>query len=121
MLGRPIGEERRQHLERDFDARIADPASQPQHQPTDPHAPENRASLADLIWINAFVLDRTRLMVRDDGRFAVGRKKGMQRCNHLRALADRRGDPLDRTRPDVTDGEDAPAAVFGSAPMKRNR
>jgi hypothetical protein len=44
-------------------------------------------------------------------KLLVGRsQKGMQRCDNLRALADSRGDPLDRTRPDVTDGEDAPAA-----------
>ena len=41
MLGRPIGEERRQNRERDLDARIADPAPQPQHQPTDRDPPEN--------------------------------------------------------------------------------
>jgi hypothetical protein len=34
----------------------------------------------------------------------------MQNCHNLRALADSRGDTLDRIRPDILDGEDTPAA-----------
>ena len=43
MLGRPIGEKRRQHRERDLDRRIVHPAPQPQHQPADADAPEDFA------------------------------------------------------------------------------
>src|SRR5215470_19573061 len=40
---------------------------------------------------------RRDLIVRDDGRLAIDRsQKGMQRCHDLRALADRRRNPLDR-------------------------
>ena len=41
LLRRPIGEERRQDRKRDFDARVADPAPQSQHQPTDPDSPQD--------------------------------------------------------------------------------
>ena len=45
-------------------------------------------------------------------RVAIGRgQKGMQGCHHLRAFADGRSDPFDRTRPDVADGKD-PRMIF---------
>jgi hypothetical protein len=43
MLGRPIGEKRCQHRERDLDRRIVDPPAQAQHQPADADAPEDFA------------------------------------------------------------------------------
>ena len=43
MLGRPIGEKRRQHRERDLDRRIVHPAPQAQHQPADADTPEDFA------------------------------------------------------------------------------
>jgi len=84
------------------------------------------------------------------GRRLVAPAKKHAELPHLRALADSRGDTLDRIRPDILDGEDTrrlvssgrrpssppvntnPFAssatpdpdshvVFGSAPMKRNR
>src|ERR1700693_50427 len=42
-------------------------------------------------------------------------QKAMQRGDNLRALADRRGDTLDRTRTDVADGEDARTACLQEA------
>src|SRR5579862_76412 len=42
-------------------------------------------------------------------------QKAMQRGDDLRALADRRGDTLDRARADVADGEDARAACLQQA------
>src|ERR1700731_839157 len=53
------------------------------------------------------------LSVWHDDQLAVGRsQKGMQRRHDLCALADRRRDPLNRTRPYIADGEDALAAGF---------
>ena len=43
ILGRPIGEEWCQDRERDLDARVADPAPQPQHHPTNADPPEKLA------------------------------------------------------------------------------
>ena len=43
MFRRPIGEERGEERQRDLDARIVDPAPQPQHQPADADAPDDLA------------------------------------------------------------------------------
>jgi hypothetical protein len=56
---------------------------------------------------------RTALMPHDHSWLAVGRgQKSMQRCYHLRALADGGSNPLDRSRTDIADGKDAVPTCF---------
>src|SRR5216683_933055 len=69
--------------------------------------------LADVVCMDASVWHRTPLRFCHDGWLAVRRgQKSMQRRHHLRALADRGGDPLDRTGTDVADSKDAAATGF---------
>ena len=66
--------------------------------------------------------------MKGHGLLAIGRhQRSMQRCYHLRPLADRSSNSLDGTGSDVANGEDALAtgfqwqAIFGALCARQNK